>query len=107
MDNEVKFREGHHHCHFHRYARPVSAADSHRNDELLVVSISLRKEAPATVYMEDGHKEVTGFNARYKSVPGLILVSRHTQGFPPLFLQSPHESHLPRRHGAFQVHREG
>ena len=49
MGDKVKFREGHHYCHFHRYAHPVSAADSLRNDEVLVVSISLRKEAPATI----------------------------------------------------------
>lgn len=49
MGDEVKCLEGHPSCHFHHYAHPASAADSHRNDEVFVVPISLWKEAPATV----------------------------------------------------------
>ena len=76
--------ESHHRYCFHSYPHPVSAADCHRNDEVLVASVFLQKKAPAIVKMEDGHKEVTSFNVRLCPWPDSGLVS-HT-GLPSLFL---------------------
>lgn len=82
----MKCLEGYYRCRFYNYVYFVLVVDCYRNDEVLVVLVFLRKEVFVIVQMEDGYKEVIGFDVKYDFVFGLILVLRYIQGFFFFFL---------------------